>query len=177
MRKTPVSLKKYSFHNFLRSNFKSNFAFVCFFSKKKKFFTSKNVYVMYMFMPWHLFERYMYRVCAFVDHFLRNSDLWNFGWVKSFFSEVKTYAPYFTFCDLFWQHLPFPKHIFLNAPEIGWCLLLSKILKAKYNVKELVNFIFMLRVIFILPNLFKKLFCFEKLWSLLVLQFNYAQQF
>ena len=41
MLKTPVSLKKYSFHNFLRSNFKSNVAFVCFFSKKKSFSPQK----------------------------------------------------------------------------------------------------------------------------------------
>ena len=34
---------------------------------------------------------------------------------------------------------------------------------AKYSVKELVNFIFMSPVIFMLLNLFKKLFCFAKL--------------
>ena len=170
MHKTPVSQKNIHFTIFCDQTSNQTLRlFVSF--QKKKFFTSKNVCVMFMFMPWHLFERYMYRVCEFVDQFLRNSELWNFGWVvwnfgwvKSLFSEVKTYAPYFTFCDFFRQHLPFPNHIFLNAPEIEWCLLLSKILKAKYNVKELVNFIFMLRVIFILPNLFKKLFFFAKLW-------------
>ena len=67
MHTTPVSLKNYSFHNFLN---RSNFAFVCFFPKKI-FFISKNVYVMFMFTPWHLLERYIYHVCIFVDHFFR----------------------------------------------------------------------------------------------------------
>ena len=58
--------------------------------------------------------------------------------MKSLFSYVKTLAP-------------------INAPKIEWCLRVSKILKVKYRVKELVNFIFMS------PNLFKKLFCFTKL--------------
>ena len=38
-----------------------------------------------------------------------------------------------------------------------------EILKAKYSVEELVNFIFMLPVNFMLPNLFNKLLCFAKL--------------
>ena len=72
-------------------------------------------------------------------------DVWK---KKKNISYVKTLAPYFTFCNFFWQHfLPFLKHMFLNAPKIEWCLILPKILKAKYNVKEVVNFIFML------PNL------------------------
>ena len=46
--------KKNSFHNFLN---RSNFAFNSFFSKKK--FNSKIVYVMFMFTPWRLLERYI----------------------------------------------------------------------------------------------------------------------
>ena len=38
---------------------------------------------------------------------------------------------------------------------LWWCLILSKILKAKYSIKELVNFIFML------PNLFKNCFVLQ----------------
>ena len=45
-----------------------------------------------------------------------------------------------------------------------WRGILWKILKGKYSVKELVNFIFTLLVIFMLPNLLKNLFCFAKLW-------------
>ena len=68
--------------------------------------------------------------------------------------------------------------MFFNAPEIKWCLLMSKILKAKYNVKELVNFVFMLTVIFMLANIFKKIVLFCKVVTvLLVLQDNNAQQF
>ena len=37
----------------------------------KIFFTSKNVYVMFMFTPWRLLERYIYRVHVYFDHFLR----------------------------------------------------------------------------------------------------------
>ena len=44
-------------------------------------------------------------------------------------SEVKILAPYFKFCNCFREHLLLPKHIFLNALEIEWWLLLSKILK------------------------------------------------
>ena len=47
----------------------------------------------------------------------------NFGlkfWLsETTFSQVKTLAPYF-----FRQHLqPYPKHIFLNAPEMKWSLI------------------------------------------------------
>ena len=57
--------------------------------------------------------------------------------------------------------------------------MLSKIVEAKYSVKELVSFIFMLPVIFMLPNLFKKLSCFScKIVTVLfVLQDNNAHQF
>ena len=74
MHMTPVSLKNYLFHTFLN---RSNYTFVCLFSKKNKF-TSKNVYVMFMFTPWHLLERYIKRVRVFVDHFLRTRLVSNF---------------------------------------------------------------------------------------------------
>ena len=92
--------------------------------------------------------------------------VWSFGWVKPLFSYVKNLTPNFTHLNLtpllfllISKHfLPFTKHIILNAPEMEWCLILSKLLKAQYSVKVLVNFTFMLLVIFMLPNLFKKMF-------------------
>ena len=52
---TPVLLKVCPFQNFLN---RSNFAFVCLFSKKIVV-TSENVYVMFMITPWGLPERYI----------------------------------------------------------------------------------------------------------------------
>ena len=103
--------------------------------------------------------------------------------MKSLFSKVKTHAPFFTFCNFFRQNLlPFQKHIFectrnvaepytVKNPKSQWR---SGVFIVKYLTpcsgvfifnfehviagKELVNFLFMLSVIFILSNLFLKKF-------------------
>ena len=98
--------------------------------------------------------------------------VWDFGWVKSLFSSAKALAPYFTFYNLFQQHiLPFLKHIFLNVLNMEWCLILSKILKAKYSVKEL-------SILSLFYQCFEKIVFFYKVVTiLLVLQYNNPQQF
>ena len=51
---------------------------LCLFLFKKIFFTSKKVYVMFMFMPWRLLEQCILRFRVFVHHFLRTRLVWVF---------------------------------------------------------------------------------------------------
>ena len=61
----PVILKKL----FISQFFKQIKLCICLFLFKKKiFFTSKNVYVMFMFTSWRLLEQYILRVRVFIDH-------------------------------------------------------------------------------------------------------------
>ena len=51
--------------------------------------------------------------------------------LNQFLVRLKPFHPILLFVTFFWQHLlPFLKHIFLNALEMEWCCILSKILKS-----------------------------------------------
>ena len=51
--------------------------------------------------------------------------------LNHFLVRLKPLLPILLFVTFFPRHLlPFPKHIFLNALKMEWCLILSKILKA-----------------------------------------------
>ena len=50
--------------------------------------------------------------------------------LNHFLIRLKPFLPISLFVTFFPQHLlPFPKHMLLNALEMEWCLMLSKILK------------------------------------------------
>ena len=50
--------------------------------------------------------------------------------LNHFLIRLKPFLPISLFVTFFPQHLlPFPKHMLLNALEMVWCLMLSKILK------------------------------------------------
>ena len=50
--------------------------------------------------------------------------------LNHFLVRLKPLLPILLFVTFFPQHLlPFPKHMLLNALEMEWCLMLSKILK------------------------------------------------
>ena len=50
--------------------------------------------------------------------------------LNHFLVRIKPLLPILLFVTFFPQHLlPFPKHMLLNALEMEWCLMLSKILK------------------------------------------------
>ena len=164
---TPASLKKYSFHIFLN---KSNFAFVCFFSKNnfssQKMFTScwclhhgaylNGISNVYTYLLMFFLETVNFGI---LDEWLEILVEWN-----HFLVELKPMFPILLYVTFFDNIFHSQNTHFWIHPKWRWCLILSKIIKAKYSVKELVNFIFMLPVIFMLPNVFKNLFCFAKLW-------------
>ena len=73
--------------------------------------------------------------------------------LNHFLIRLKPVLPILLFVFFFQQYvLLFPKHEFLNAHKMECYLIMLKILKTKDHV----NFIFMLPVIFMVPNLFKK---------------------
>ena len=76
-----------------------------------------------------------------------NIELWfeiSVEW-NHFLVRLKPLLPIYIFVNFFLQQLlPFPKYIFLNALEMEWCLILSKILNA--HVVVLVSLLLTLNI-------------------------------